>query len=453
MENIFDLITLDDQNEHDLEHDLSHKPQFSEPKIYDANGDLNKRWYVYFSFQDPKTGRLKRMKNIYGKVNSHKTKEARYYLLSLYRRRLLKFLKAGYNPYENNTALYLKHQEQTDEASPKGAIGQPEKPQPVTEGKAAVPSSAPKPPQETPKEESTGMNLQDALNKALELKTNLVSDRTLSDYKIRFNGLKKWLKEHHPEVTTITQVSKGIVVEFLNGMQLKSSARNRNNYRTCFSTIFQVLEDNEIIPQNIIKSIPKLKTKPKRNKTYTPQQQQEIFDYLETKDPTLLLFIKFVSYNLLRPKEVCRLKVKDINLATKTVEFKAKNKPLKTKLIPQILLNDLPDLSNMDGELMLFTPQGIGGKWEATLENRRGYFTERFRKVVKHHFGLDENYGLYSFRHTFITKLYRSLVKDSSPFAAKSSLMEITGHTSMTSLEKYLRDIDAELPQDYSNLL
>ncbi len=31
--------------------------------------------------------------------------------------------------------------------------------------------------------------------------------------------------------------------------------------------------------------------------------------------------------------------------------------------------------------------------------------------------------------------------------------MLITGHSTMTALEKYLRDIDAELPTDYSNLL
>ena len=30
--------------------------------------------------------------------------------------------------------------------------------------------------------------------------------------------------------------------------------------------------------------------------------------------------------------------------------------------------------------------------------------------------------------------------------------MNITGHTTMDALEKYLRDIDAELPEDYSNL-
>jgi hypothetical protein len=31
--------------------------------------------------------------------------------------------------------------------------------------------------------------------------------------------------------------------------------------------------------------------------------------------------------------------------------------------------------------------------------------------------------------------------------------MGITGHQTMEALEKYLRDIDAELPDDYSHLL
>ena len=40
------------------------------------------------------------------------------------------------------------------------------------------------------------------------------------------------------------------VMGFLNEVQLKTSARNRNNFRTVFSSIFQVLEDNEIIEKN-----------------------------------------------------------------------------------------------------------------------------------------------------------------------------------------------------------
>lgn len=67
----------------------------------------------------------------------------------------------------------------------------------------------------------------------------------------------------------------------------------------------------------------------------------------------------------------------------------------------------------------LFTPHTIGEQWEANENNRRDYFSKRFKKVVKEHFDLDEDYGLYSFRHTFNTKLYKNLANDYSPNEAK----------------------------------
>jgi len=101
----------------------------------------------------------------------------------------------------------------------------------------------------------------------------------------------------------------------------------------------------------------------------------------------------------------------------------------------------------------LFTPEEFGAKWDTEVDKRRDYFSKKFKRVVKDEFNLGEDYGLYSFRHTYITKVYRELRQTASPFEAKSNLMLITGHSSMTSLEKYLRDIDAELPEDYSKML
>lgn len=74
MDAIYDLITLDVQNEHDLEH----KTKFSTPTIFYANVDLSKRWYVYFSYRNPESGKLKRMRNIYGKANRYKIKAERF---------------------------------------------------------------------------------------------------------------------------------------------------------------------------------------------------------------------------------------------------------------------------------------------------------------------------------------------------------------------------------------
>ena len=68
-------------------------------------------------------------------------------------------------------------------------------------------------------------------------------------------------------------------MHFLNEVQLNTSGRNRNNYRTVFSSIFQILEDNETIEKNFILHIKPIKTHPKRNKTYSIKEQTDIFIY------------------------------------------------------------------------------------------------------------------------------------------------------------------------------
>ncbi|WP_243472789.1 tyrosine-type recombinase/integrase [Winogradskyella sp. MH6] len=440
MHTIYKLVTLECQNEHVLEHDLEHKKQFSEPKIFDADGDLTKRWYVYFSYRNPKSGKLQRMKNIYGKTNGFKTKAERYAALNLYRKRLLKLLREGYSPFQDNTELYKSKQ------NPKHVQSNILKSDQPTSLVAEV---------ELTKNESTKnvLSVKEALNKAIILKTNIVSPTTLSDYRSRINQFQKWLLNHYETVDDINQINKKMVVEFLNHVQLSTSPRNRNNYRTVLSSIFQVLEDNEIISKNFISQIKAIRSMPKRHKTYSPKEQEDIFDYLENHDKLLLLYIKFISYNMLRPIEVCRLRVKDIDIEERKLSFQAKNKVLKTKIIPDILIKELPELNRLNPDDLLFTPDGIGGTWDAKLVNRRDFFSKRFKKVIKDQFGYNENYGLYSFRHTFITKLYLGLRQELSTNEAKSKLMDITGHTTMAALNKYLRDIDAELPEDYSKLL
>ncbi|WP_372758106.1 tyrosine-type recombinase/integrase [Mariniflexile sp.] len=389
------------------------------------------------------------MKNIYGNVNTYKTKEERMTLLSLYRRRLLLLLKEGYNPYLNNTELYqTKTNPKPEEKAPIKLVEAPSgKIPPVVTPENDSPLT------DTQNEENTTdkLSLREGFDFSLNLKAKTVSERTLQDYQYASNAVVKWIDENNPEIKTIDQFSKKIALGFLNAVLLNSSARSRNNYRLSLSSLLQTLEDNEIIVSNPMKKIANLKSIPKRNKTYSTEDQEKIFAYLKVEDPILLLYIQFISYNFLRPIEACRLKIKDFNLTNNTIQFKAKNSPLKTKLIPQILLNELPDLSKLNPEAFLFTPDKIGGDWNATESNRRDHFSKRFKKSVKDHFNLDKNQNLYSFRHTFITKLYRSLVESSSAYAAKSELMGITGHTTMDALEKYLRDIDAELPKDYSH--
>ena len=492
MQSIHKFLTFTSKIEHNLEHDSKVLPLFSSPKIYTAKGDLSKRWYLYFTFRNPKTGKLKRMANIYGKVNHYKTKEARMSVLSSYRKNLLFLLNQGFNPFLENTELYeqlknsIKEREKEQgvkEEIKKDAISSAinkaikvavkealvdkniatreeniasndkniaNEKQNIATGEENIASNNKNIANE--KKDVQGLTIKQAFDFALDLKEKEVSDQTIRDYRRKIYLFINSMNENYPNKKYIREVSRKDLVDYLNGIVLKTSARNRNNYRTELGSIFQVLKNNELVDENYLQSIPVLKSKPERNKTYTLKQQQSIFEYLQKEDQLLLLFIKFVSYSFIRPIEVCRLKVKDINVDTKTVQFKAKNSPLKTKIIPSILFDALPDLGKMDKESFLFTPDKIGAFWDANETNRRDHFSKRFRRVVKDHFKLNKDYGIYSFRHTFISKLYRKLRENSAPFEAKSNLMLITGHSSMSSLEKYLREIDAELPEDYSNL-
>jgi integrase len=245
----------------------------------------------------------------YGNANNYKTKEERLSVLVTYRKVLIKLLKQGYNPYANNTELYLqlKSKENTTETHVLLQV--------KSNNLSAI-------------EEKTSMTLQDAFDFGLKQKEKLVNSTTKRSYDNRVKNFLDWFNENHPELKTIDTLNKQVVSGFLNDVLKKTSPRNRNNFRTDLSSIMQVLKDNDIIESNFIKKIPVLKSIPERNKTYTNEIQEEIFEYLEKKDPILLLYIKFISFNFLPPIEVSRLTIGDINTIDKTIQFKAKNSAL-----------------------------------------------------------------------------------------------------------------------------
>lgn len=382
------------------------KKKYSAPKIYNANGDLSKRWYVYYSFRDPKSDLLIRQAPVYAGVNELKTKSERTEAITILRKSVSLILENGYNPYVK------------DEFS----------------------------------DENKTYTIDYCFEFVLNLKKNSLSQVSYKDFSSRVKQFKKWLDTKGFALKTIDKINTKAINSYLNEVQLKSTAMNRNNTRGSLSSFFTTLAKNEIIASNPVFKIEILKTKPQRHKSYTSEQEQKIFNYLETENPVLLLFIKFISYNFLRPVEVCRLKVKDIDIINKKIYLKTKNKPVKIKIIPDILINELPNLLLLNDENYLFSKKSYGENWNISETSRRNFYSEDF-SFIKEKFNLGSDYGLYSFRHTFITKVYVELVKTLTPNEAKNQLMLITGHNTMSALEKYLRDVDAVFPEDYSHLI
>lgn len=448
------------QNVHDYVHDLPMKSNYSGPYIYTGNIDiktwsklsksaqeeaLSKEWYVYYSFRNPQTGKLVRQSNIKTGVNSIKTKQERYAKLETIKENLLFLLKRGFSPYADNSILEEKTLQKLDNeinGTKTGSVAVEEKPKKI-------------PVLKTPKKQIVSekeKSIKEAFQFGLKIKQNVLGATSYSGFQGRINRFLTWLDTNGSSSDKISTLKKKTFINYLNEVLENTSASNRNNTRTDLSALVQTLVDSEIMNDNFLKSINVLKSAPERNKTYSVTQEKDILEYIEQNDAVLLLYIQFITYNFLRPVEVNRLKLNDLDLEGKKLFVRAKNKPVKVKIIPQKIIDLLPDLSNMNPNHYLFTPNAIGAEWDAEENNRRDNFSKKF-KLVKDHFKLNKDYGLYSFRHTAITNLYREIRKTKTPHEAKSILMGITGHQTIEALEKYLRDIDAELPDDYSHLL
>lgn len=394
---------------HILPHILKHKKQYGKISLFDWDSNLSEQWYVYYTYRHPETKKLTRQNNIYGNINSFETIRERNRAAKIIMEALESMLKNGFNPYDN-----------------------------------AIKSK-------TKKTVSEVKTVKEAVKFALNHAQKTYAEASYPDFKSRIRQFEKYLIDIDLGESPIKDIGIITVLDFLNVVLERSSARNRNNTRTSLSSFYTILKGNYIVDDHFIENISVLSSKPTKNKTFTTDQEEEIMDLMEKNDPLMALFIKFVSINLLRPIEICRLKIEDISIKDRVLRVKAKNQPTKTKIIPTLLFNQLPELHLHDRNDWLFTPKGPG-KWDANEVSRRNWFTDRF-KQVKESLNLGEEYGIYSWRHTFIIKIYRELRNEYAPFEAKTRLMHITGHNSMKALDSYLRDIDAELPDDYSHLL
>lgn len=396
------------QCEHDFEHDLKEKKKYSEPKIYDADGDVSKRWYVYFSFRKTADGPLERFpNNIY--ASQHLDKKDRLQWLKTIQRNLSILLKDGFNPYNPENKFEFDN------------------------------------------EENSNQSINEAFEFALNIKKSTLAETSYKGLEGRILRFEKWLNENGFKNRLITSVNKKVVTSYLNEILTNTSAKNRNNTRADISSIFTILSENEIIHENFIHKIPVLKSNPEKNKSYSSTEETKIFDYLDQNNKLLSLYVKFISYNFLRPVEVNRITIGDIDLNDKILKIKTKT-GFKLKRIPNVLIDEMPDISIHNKDAYLFGRKDFGQYWEANETSRRNDYSDYFLEVKKK-FGLGKDYGLYSFRHTFISKLYNTFIKEMTPEEAESNIMSITGHTSKTALRKYLREINAYIPDDYSKYL
>jgi integrase len=180
-----------------------------------------------------------------------------------------------------------------------------------------------------------------------------------------------------------------------------------------------------------------------RNIPFTVEDNKLIMIYLDENDKLAAFFCRFIYYTCIRPGELSKLKVKDLDMENRQITIPmniSKNTKRTTpeviKIVPE-LYKELEALSIADFPKNYFVcsnAQSIIG--ETTLGNNIPY--KRFKKALKNLGLINKGYNLYSFKHFSNIMRYNSGWK-------LTEIMKVNRHSSITMTEKYLRNINRDI--------
>lgn len=393
--------------------------KYSIPKLFipKINGrtTLKRRWYVYFYYDNPETG--KRTANdkftYYHNINRYETiSERREFgkrLVEVY----TELLADGWNPHENKLVLKDKLSFTVDT-----------------------------------------INIKTAINKALAAKKITLKKTSYEDLEWRLRRFIRFAEVHKFSDINSMELNRLHVVRFLEERQKKGeNATSINNYRTAISSVVTQMVQDGYMEFNFVRDIAKQKQTPVKNHPFNELQIKKIKEYLEKEDPQLLNYIRVLAYSFLRTRDVADLRVKDVEIRFKQLTVR----DTKTKSIDKVYMIDPllkifteMEISNYPGDYNIFTPTNKPAEWNSSLGSKSNYFSKRFRKV-KEHFGFGDEYGIYSFRHSFAVYLLDTFMNRGLSYTeAVNEMLPITRHQSVQALENYLREKKNMLPKDYT---
>ncbi len=298
------------------------------------------------------------------------------------------------------------------------------------------------------------MSVGKALEYAYENKKSEWSNTTIRTGQYYYGQFIEWLKKHNLYNIPIKDLKRRHIAIYINELAKKNTNTTINNKIRFLATLFGKLAEDDIIDYNIMRDFKRRKEKPVKNEAYTEEEFQKIKQYLLKNDPHLWDFIRFMGYTFLRPIEIVRLRVGDIDIKENIIRANTKTGEMNILIIDKLRELLLTwDIEKYPDNYFLFSKHGRPDPWQERKNDlsRYYFFKKRFAKM-KASLSLPRNKALYSFRHTFARMLFFKFINEGmTDMEAKLKLMTITRHKSLSSLNKYLRSIGAILPDDYSD--
>jgi integrase len=237
------------------------------------------------------------------------------------------------------------------------------------------------------------------------------------------------------------------MLQFFDSLQLSGKYANKsiNNHKANIGVLFNLAIERELITKSPLKEYRKLPEESGKNFPFSPRQKDKLKEKILEEDPDLWLFVKCIYHLFVRPIELLRIKIGDVNLSTKQIIIhsgSSKNKKQLPVAIPKTFLKEIKalKLEKMPEDWYLF---GLGLKPGPKKYNRNSV-TERHTAILKACGMDDPKYSMYGWKHTGNQD---SLKRGVDIF----ELMRQNRHHSIAQTEAYLNSLGLRPNVGYSS--
>lgn len=377
------------------------------PQVNTCGGDLNKKWFVFYSVRDARDGKMKRFKE-YGGLHTIKDYKQRMDAAQRKADELAVKLRAGWTPFDDdNKAIYTDHLQYRMVAD----IYRNRK--------------------------TSNRTFNYFANKYLEDKISGRADETHKTYRSKLRIFNMWLEEKGFADNDITAISNDDIIEFFHFIidKRQRSGNTIGKYRQILFAVFDYAIELKQLKVNPVYNIPVCKRI--NDMAARPVYHNDIVifkEHIKPLDPQLWMAIEFQFYTYLRPgRELRLLKVGDIDFARGLIyvdreNFKGRRENVKE--IPEQFLRTLREeyrLHTYARDMYVFGTDGMPGHEHLGKNNLRYRFT-KFRKALD----MPTEYKLYSWKHT-------GGVMASEAGVPEKDISDQMGHTTLDTTSHYLK--------------
>lgn len=387
-------------------------------KLYNAGGDLSKKWFVYYSVRDPKSGKMERFKEFTG-IRINMSADERIIAANKLIIELNAKLKEGWTPLLDSSVIY-------EDSLQYRAVAKTYRKAVAANGTFSFYAS-----------------------KFIDSIRSRIEPSTLSTYTSKLRCFKEWLIGQdliNCDVSAITQDEYRKFFRFIIDVQQLSENSVKKYNQILFNVCEFVGKERKGYPNPVIDMPSTNRINDKTPRPIREDHLQRIKAALELADPQLFLACKLEYYCCLRPgKELRMLRIGDIDLYRGTIDvsrFRSKTKLARIVTIPEAFLNELRamELEVIPPNWYLISHEGKPGPDHLGKNNLKQRWA-----VIRKENGWPMHYKLYSWKHT-------GNVRADDAGIPRAELQAQNGHTSIRTTEIYMKNKAGNISKNVRNL-